>query len=56
VNTGPAVGVAARLTIGYAAGIIGVAGRAGVLQAVLTVLTAWVKRFLVLNRLARALI
>jgi hypothetical protein len=53
VNTRPAVGVAARLaaglTIGYAAGVIGVAGYAGALRAVLVVLVAWVKRFLVLN-------
>jgi hypothetical protein len=53
VNAGPAVGVAARLaaglTIGYTAGVIGIAGRTGALRAVLVVLTAWFKRFLVLN-------
>jgi hypothetical protein len=60
VNTGPVVGVAARLaaglTIGCTAGIIGVASRARALRAVLIVLAAWLKRFLVLNRSARTLI
>jgi hypothetical protein len=59
VNTGPAAGVAARLaaglTVGCAASVIEVAGYAGALWAVLAVLIAWFKRFLVLNQSARAL-
>jgi hypothetical protein len=53
VNTGPVVGVAARLaarlTVGYTARVIGVAGRAGALRAVLAVLAVWFIRFLVFS-------
>ena len=56
----PAVGLAARLaaelTAGYIAGAVGVADRAGVLQAVCVVLAVWFGEFLALYRLARALI
>jgi hypothetical protein len=53
VNTGPAVGVAARLaaglTVGCAARVVGVTGRAGALRAVLAVLAVWFIRFLVFS-------
>jgi hypothetical protein len=53
VNTGPAAGVAARLaaglTVGCMARVIGVAGCAGVLRAVLAVLAVWFARFLVFS-------
>jgi len=56
----PTVGLAARLaaklTVGYTAGAVGVADRARVLRAVCIVLIVWFGEFLALYRLAHALI
>ena len=60
MDVGPAVGVAARLaaglTVGYAAGAVGVADRARALRAVLSVLIVWFNRLLALYYLAYTLI
>ena len=53
---GPVVGLAAKLTVGYMAGAVGVIDCAKVLRAVYIVLAVWFKEFLALYHLAYTLI
>jgi len=55
-TAGLAAQLAAKLIAGCTASAVGVADRAGVLQAVYKVLVVWFREFLALYRLDRALI